>query len=67
MKLGDVNGKFCDNASHTNRVKEGTVFMDLFILFGTFNEILKRSECGYNMTSHVDMRKNAVMYPIMVL
>ena len=57
MKIGDVSGVFRDNICHTDRVEEGTVFMDLFILFGIFNEVLKCPECGDNMTSHVGMKK----------
>ena len=55
--LGDVSGIFRDNICHTDRVEEGTVFMDLFILFGIFSEVLKCPECGDNMTCHVDMKK----------
>ena len=57
MKIGDVSGIFRDNICHTDRVEEGTVFMDLFILFGIFNEILKCPDCGDNMTCDVDMKK----------
>ena len=57
MKIGNVSGTFRDNTSHTHRAQEDTVFMDLFILIGVFNQIQKCPECGDNMTSRVDMEK----------
>ncbi len=56
MKIGDVSGIFGTKFFHTDRVKEGTVFMGLFTLFGILNEALKCLECGDNMTFHVDMK-----------
>ena len=56
-KIGDVSGIFRDNVCHTNCIEEGTVFMDLFILFGIFNEVLKCPECGDKMSSHIDMKE----------
>ena len=37
-------------------VKEGTIFMDLSILFSEFN-VLKCPDCGCDIDSHVDMKK----------
>ena len=37
-------------------VKEGTIFMDLSILFSVFH-VLKCPDCGCDIDSHVDMKK----------
>ena len=31
--------------------------MDMSILFGMFDQVLKCTECGHRMTSHIDMKK----------
>jgi hypothetical protein len=41
MKIDDVSVKFGYNPGHTDYVKEGTIFMDLLVLFGTSNQVLK--------------------------
>ena len=38
-------------------VKEGTIFMDVSILFSEFN-VSKCPDCGCDIDSHVDMKKN---------
>jgi hypothetical protein len=38
-------------------LKEGTIFIDLSVLFGVFNGLLKCPECGGETTSHIDMKK----------
>jgi hypothetical protein len=38
-------------------LKEGTIFMDLSVLFGEFDDILKCPECGGDTISHIDMKK----------
>jgi hypothetical protein len=38
-------------------LKEGTIFMDLSILFNVFDQVLKCPDCGCDIDSHVDMRK----------
>ena len=43
------------NNLHT--AKEGTVFMDLSLLFGVFDEILKCPGCESSVQSHVVLRK----------
>ena len=56
-KIGDIRGKFGENPGHTDPAYEGTIFMDLAVLFEVFNQVLKCPDCGNNMTSHVDMKK----------
>ena len=38
-------------------LKEGTIFMDLSVLFQVFDNILKCPECGGEMSSHIDTKK----------
>ena len=38
-------------------IKEGTIFMDLSVLFQVFDNILKCPECGGEMSSHIDTKK----------
>lgn len=38
-------------------LKEGTIFMDLPVLFQAFDNILKFPECGGEMSSHIDTKK----------
>ena len=38
-------------------LKEGTIFMDLSILFNVFDNVLKCPDCGCDIKSHVDMKK----------
>ena len=38
-------------------IKEGTIFMDLSVLFQVFDKILKCPECGGEMSSHIDTKK----------
>ena len=57
VKIGAQTAKFGGNSVNMETVKEGTVFMDLSILFGVFDNILKFPDCGEEMKSHVDMRK----------
>ena len=45
------------NSENMDTVREGTVFIDLSVLFGVFDEVLKCRDCGEEMKSHVDMRK----------
>ena len=54
MKIGDVSGEFSVNRENS---ASGIIFMDLAVLFGVFNQVLKCPECGDNMTSHVDLKK----------
>ncbi len=58
VKIGDQTANFGVYSEKIQAVKAGTIFMDLSILFAVFNDILKCPECGSNMNSHVDMRKN---------
>ena len=57
MKIGDVEGKFGENSGSMDSGKEGTLFMDMSVLFGVFDQVLKCPECGHKMTSHIDMKK----------
>lgn len=57
MKIGDQTAKIDVSSDQIDTVREGMIFMDLFLLFGVFNEILRCPECDGNMDSHVDMRK----------
>ena len=56
-KIGAQTAKTGANSVNIDTVKEGTVFMDLSILFGGLDNILKSPDCGKEMKSHVDMRK----------
>jgi hypothetical protein len=38
-------------------LKEGTIFMDLSILFNVFDHVLKCPDCGCDIESHVDIKK----------
>jgi hypothetical protein len=56
-KIGAQTAKFGVNSKNIDTIKEGTVFMDLSILFGVFDKILKCPDCWDEMKPHVDMRK----------
>ena len=56
-KISAQTAKIGANSVNMDAVREGTVFMDLSILFGVFDNILKCPDCGEEMKSHVDMRK----------
>ena len=56
-KLGDFTAKIGENHSQNDSVKEGTVFMDLEVLFRVFGNVLKCPDCGNQMSSHIDMKK----------
>ena len=56
-KIGAQTANFGVNSKNIDTLREGTVFMDLSILFSVFDEILKCPDCGDEMKSHVDMRK----------
>jgi hypothetical protein len=56
-KLADSHGKFGENSGDSDSVKEGTIFMDVQVLFGVFDEVLRCPDCGKHITSHVDMKK----------
>ena len=56
-KIGAQTAKIGANSINMDTVREGTVFMDLSILFGVFDNILKCPDCGNEMKSHVDIRE----------
>jgi transcription elongation factor Elf1 len=57
-KIGDQSANFGASTEKINTEKTaGTIFMDLSVLFGVFDDILKCPECGSNTSSHVDMKK----------
>ena len=41
----------------STNLKEGTIFMDLSVLFGVFEDVMKCPECTSEISSHVDMNK----------
>ena len=41
----------------STNLKEGTIFMDLSVLFGVFEDVMKYPECASEISSHVDMNK----------
>ena len=52
-----ISNQTVNFAVHSNIITEGTIFMDLSVLFIVLNEILKCPDCGKAMNSHVDMNK----------
>ena len=56
-KFGPQTANFDVNSENIDTAREGTVFMDLSILFCVFDSVLKCPDCGDEMKSHVDMRK----------
>lgn len=56
MTIGDVKGKFGQNSHSVHSGKEGTIFMDMSVLFGVFEEVLKcpvDTKCLLILTSMV--------------
>ncbi len=51
-KIGAQTANFGVNSENIDTIREGTVFMDLSILFVVFDEILKCPDCGDEMKSH---------------
>ena len=47
------------SANMNSTLKEGTVFMDLSVLFNVFDNVLKCPECGSGMNSCADMKKKS--------
>ena len=45
VKIGDPSKIFPTNSASAASVNEGTIFMDLEILFNVFNEVLRCPEC----------------------
>ncbi len=60
-KIGDLSETFGTSPGHIDSASEGSISMDLTVLFGVFDQVLKRPECGNNMTSHVDTKKKHVI------
>ena len=60
QKIAKSSAQMSVNSPNVNtKVKEGTVFMALSVLFSIFDDILKCPECGSDMDSQVDLlRKN---------
>ena len=55
-KIGKNAEALCDKSEPiANILKEGTIFMDLYILFNVFN-VLKCPDCSCDIDSHVDMK-----------
>ena len=44
-------------ANMETELKEGTIFMDLSVLFQVFDNILKCPACGGEISSHIDTNK----------
>lgn len=57
IKIGRLRGKLSENPGHGDKVNEGTIFVELKVLFGVLNEVLKYPDCCGKMTSHIDMKK----------
>ena len=52
-KIGAQRASFGVNSDNIDTIREGTVLMDLSILFGVFDQILKCPDCGDEIKSHV--------------
>lgn len=59
---GKIGGQNRVHTENINVVKEGTIFMELSVLFGVFDDIFKRPEC--DMNSHVHLKKK-MAFPMM--
>lgn len=57
VKIGTPSANYGSFSSPIGILREGTIFMDLSLLFGVFDELLKCPECDGNVSSHVDIKK----------
>jgi hypothetical protein len=57
VKIGNQSAKFGVSSTPIETTREGTIFIDLSLLFGVFDELLKCPECDGCVTSHVDIKK----------
>ena len=56
-KIGDTGRIFGENTGDDGSANEGIIFMDLAVLFGIFDDVLKCPDCSNNITSHIDLKK----------
>ena len=55
MEIGVEREHFGISSENIETVREGTIFIDLSILFDVFDELLKCPDCGEDITSHENM------------
>ena len=65
-KLGDFTSEFGENYGQDDSVKEGTIFIDVEVLFRVFGEVLVCPNCGNQMSSHIDMKKTGFSHYIIL-
>ncbi|XP_046844662.1 LOW QUALITY PROTEIN: uncharacterized protein LOC124438534 [Xenia sp. Carnegie-2017] len=57
VEIGDQSADYGVERDHIDSIKEGTIFIDLSVLFGVFEDVLKCPECGDDTTAHIDLNK----------
>ena len=57
-EIGDQSAACSTDTENVDVTKQGTIFMDLALLFTVFEDILKCPECGCKINSHVDLKRN---------
>ena len=57
-KIIDTEMIFDGNTGDDGSANEGIIFMDLAVLFGIFNQVLKCPYFSNDITSHIDLKKH---------